>query len=72
MADNSLHISDKNVPISSGKNVPLEQLGHSLGPRKYVKSKTLEELAIEKSSKGITWKDIRDKFASSKYKPSVG
>lgn len=66
MADNLPPISDKNVSIGSGKNVPLEQLGHSLGPRKYVKSKNLEELAIEKSSKGITWKDLRDNFSCSK------
>lgn len=66
MADNSLPISDKNLPIGSGENVPLEQLGHSIGPRQYVKTTRLEDLAIEKASKGITWEDIRDKFACSK------
>ncbi len=44
----------------------LEQLGHSLGARKYVKRKTLEELAIKKASKGIIWEDIRDKLSCSK------
>ena len=68
MADNSIHISNENVPIGSEENVPLEQLGHSLGPRKYIKRKTLEELAIEKARKGITWKDIRDKFSCNKDK----
>ena len=67
MADNSIHISNENVPIGSGKNVPLEQLVHSLGHRKYIKRKTLEELTTEKASKGIIWKDIRDKFSCSKY-----
>jgi hypothetical protein len=68
MTGNSLHIFNKNVPIGSEGNVPLEQLGHSLGPPKYVKRSSLEELAIEKASNGITLEDIRDKFSCSKYK----
>jgi hypothetical protein len=66
MADNLLPISDKNVPIGSKENVPLEQLGHSLGPRKYAKRSSIEELAIEKASNGIIWKDIAEKFSCSK------
>jgi uncharacterized metal-binding protein len=60
------HSTTKIVPISSGENVPLEQLGHSLSPRKYIKRTSLEELAIEKGSKGSTWKDIKDRFSCSK------
>ena len=60
------HSITKIVPIASGEIVPVEQLGHSLRPRKYIKRTSLEELAVEKGSKGITWKDIRDRFSCSK------
>lgn len=50
------HSTTKILSIGSGKNVPLEQLGRSLCRRKYIKSTTLE-VAVEKESKGITWKD---------------
>jgi len=58
----------KIVPIGSEENVPLEQLGHSLGPRKYLKRSSLEEMAIGKESNGITWKDIAEKFSCSQGK----
>ena len=60
------HSITKIVPIGSEENVPLEQLVHSLSPRKYIKRKSLEDLALDKASKGITWKDLRDKFSCSK------
>jgi hypothetical protein len=69
MADDSSirsYSTTQNVPISSSRNVPLEELGHILGRRKYIKRTTLEDLAIERTSKGITWEDIRDKFSCSK------
>jgi hypothetical protein len=58
--------TSRNVPIGSGENVPLEEVGHSLGPRKYIKRRNMEHLAIERTSKGITWEDIRDKFSCRK------
>src|ERR687897_1056043 len=58
----------KIVPIGSEENVPLEQLGYSLVPRKYVKRSSIEELAIENASNGIIWKDIAEKFSCSKGK----
>lgn len=48
------------------RNVPFEQHGHSVFPRKYIKRKSIEELAAEKASEGITWKYLRDKFSCSK------
>src|SRR5215213_10087744 len=59
MADDSSirsYSTAQNVPISSGRNVPLEEVGHNIGRRKYIKRR----------SKGITWEDIRDKFSCSK------
>ena len=61
-----LFIAARILPIGIERNVPLEELGHSLGPRKYIKRKSLEELAAEKASEGITWKYLRDKFSCSK------
>src|SRR5215208_8123445 len=69
MADDSSirsYSTTQNVPIGSGENVPLEELGHILGRRKYIKRTTLEDLAIERTSKGITWEDVRDKFCCGK------
>jgi hypothetical protein len=66
MTDNSFIISDKNIPIAFGENVPLEELGHSSSTRKYIKRTSLEQLAVERVSRGITWKDIRDKLSCSK------
>jgi hypothetical protein len=74
MADGSSicsHSSKKIVPLGSGENVPLQQLGHSFSPRKYIKRASLEELAIERGRKGITWKDMRDKFHAVKVKLSA-
>lgn len=66
--DSSIHSysTAQNVPISSGRNVPLEELGHVLGRRKYIRRGNLEDLAIERTSKGITWQDISDKFSCSR------
>ena len=67
--DSSIHsYTSRNVPISSGENVPLEEVGHSLSLRKYIKRRSIEDLAIERTSKGITWEDIRDKLSCSKDK----
>ncbi len=60
------HSTTKIVPIGSGRNVPLEELGHILGRRKYIRRRNIEDLAKERTSKGITWEDIRDKFSCSK------
>jgi hypothetical protein len=60
------HSTTKIVPIGSGGNVPLEELGHTLSPRKYIKRRSLEDLAIERANEGITWKDLRDKFSCTK------
>ena len=56
----------KIVPMQLDRNVPFEQHGHSVFPRKYIKRKSIEELAAEKASEGITWKYLRDKFSCSK------
>jgi hypothetical protein len=69
MADDSSirsYSTTQNVPISSGENVPLEEVGHVLGRRKYIRRRNLEDLAIERTNKGITWQDISDKFSCSK------
>jgi hypothetical protein len=67
--DSSIPIhAAKNVPIGSRPNVPLEEQGRSVCPPIYIKKISIEELGVEKASKGITWKDIRDKFSCSKDK----
>jgi hypothetical protein len=69
MADDSSirsYSTAQNVPISSRENVPLEESGHILGRGKYIRRRNLEDLAIERTSKGITWQDVRDKFRCNK------
>jgi hypothetical protein len=61
--------SSDNVPISSNRNVPIELIDPLLPIRWNIKSKVVQDLAVEKftkSKEGITFTDLRDKFGISK------
>ena len=71
MADNNLHVSNKNVPIQLDRNVPIGELGHNTSYSKRISAKRLEEIAIEKyrkCGKGNNFSDVVTEFACSKAK----
>ena len=64
----------KNRPIDVFENRPSEQLAHSHGRRKKISNKELEQLAInkyQKNGRGITFKDVMEKFFCSKKQLNV-
>ena len=67
---NNLRIAE-NRPIDVSKNRLTDQLAHSYGRKKSIPDNELEELAIEiykKNGKGITIKDVMQRFSIHKTK----
>jgi hypothetical protein len=61
----------KNRPIDIFENRPIDELDHSYGPGKHISDNLLEELALEKhrkNGKGITIKDLIERFGVHKNK----
>ena len=61
----------ENGPIDVFENRPSEQLDHGYGPGKWIPDNLLEELAVEiykKNGKGITIKDVIQRFSIHKEK----
>src|SRR6188472_497938 len=55
----------KIVPLQIDESVPLNELGHSTVPRRYISEHKIKEIAIEKyrsGAKGITFNDVRQRF----------
>ena len=55
----------KNVPVQLDRNVPLDELGHSIFPRRYFSERKIKDIAIEKyksSGYGITFEDLTTSF----------
>jgi hypothetical protein len=63
--------TEKNVLVTTNRNVPLVEVDHTRCVRKYISKKMIEELAIEKyksNGNGITFEDIERKFLVKKSK----
>ena len=62
---------NQNEPNAINQNRPIDKLDHSYGPGKHISDNLLEELALEKynkNGKGITIKDVIEKFHCTKKK----
>jgi hypothetical protein len=65
---------NKNQPSQDKKNRLNDELVHRYGPVRQISNKALEEFAIEecnKNGKGITIKDLMQKFCIPKKKSST-
>jgi hypothetical protein len=73
MVDNSsIRLNtEKNVLVTTNRNVPVAEVDHIRCVRKYISKKMIEELAVEKyksNGNGITFEDIEIRFMLKKSK----
>jgi hypothetical protein len=54
-----------NVPNATSQSVPLDEVGHSVIPRRYISEHKIKEIAIEKyKSSGLTIRWMRTSYVS--------
>ena len=55
----------KNVPVQLDGNVPVDELGHGMFPRRYISEHKIKQIATEKYKScgyGITFEDLTTRF----------